>query len=292
MEKQPVFPYIIETHLVDHCNLNCKGCSHFSPLVLGVVFTDPDVYKQDLLRLKRLFRDVYEIRLMGGEPLLHPEINEFIEITRQLFPKTNIAIFTNALLLDRMPITFWETCHDNQVMLKITHYPVPINLKALRQLGKRYRVKVKIPPKITSFNQFLNINGDSDPDESFRTCRSMYICPFLRDGKLYSCGFAPHVYHFNDFFNQNIPISEKDYIEINSQTSAEDILDFLKHPTPLCSYCETTRTPFRWGKSKKDIDEWIKKESDHETRFWMIQKKHAITTYHHIKQTLEMRFRR
>ena len=23
---------VIETHIVDHCNLNCKGCHHFAPL--------------------------------------------------------------------------------------------------------------------------------------------------------------------------------------------------------------------------------------------------------------------
>lgn len=29
--RKPTLPYI-EMHLVDHCNLNCRSCSHYSPV--------------------------------------------------------------------------------------------------------------------------------------------------------------------------------------------------------------------------------------------------------------------
>jgi molybdenum cofactor biosynthesis enzyme MoaA len=77
MKNNPMLPYIVETHLVDHCNLNCKGCSHFASLVPGEVFTDIEIFKRDIARLSQIFIDVYEIRLMGGEPLLHPDIDTF-----------------------------------------------------------------------------------------------------------------------------------------------------------------------------------------------------------------------
>ena len=50
---KPALPYL-EVHLVDHCNLNCKGCGHFS-LIGEVWFADLDKYVQDMSQLKRLF---------------------------------------------------------------------------------------------------------------------------------------------------------------------------------------------------------------------------------------------
>ena len=38
----------IEFHLADHCNLNCKGCSHFSNLVPAPVFADKEQFICDL----------------------------------------------------------------------------------------------------------------------------------------------------------------------------------------------------------------------------------------------------
>ena len=35
---------ILEIHLVDHCNLNCGGCNHFSPIAKPW-FIDPNYFK-------------------------------------------------------------------------------------------------------------------------------------------------------------------------------------------------------------------------------------------------------
>ena len=62
----------LEHHIVDHCNLNCGGCSHFSPLA-DPWFEDFDTFKKDFLQLYDITHgNVGVIRLMGGEPLLHP----------------------------------------------------------------------------------------------------------------------------------------------------------------------------------------------------------------------------
>lgn len=45
-------PYL-EFHVADHCNLNCKGCVHFSPLVPREKFADYETVRQDLLQLKK-----------------------------------------------------------------------------------------------------------------------------------------------------------------------------------------------------------------------------------------------
>jgi MoaA/NifB/PqqE/SkfB family radical SAM enzyme len=291
MAPKPVFPFTLETHLVDHCILNCSGCSHFAPLVPGEVYADVDVYERDLHRMRELFHDIYQISLMGGEPLLHPEINSFIDITRQAFPQSKIAIFTNGMLLKSMPESFWQMCNASRARIKITQYPIALDFKSIKQFVKSKQVQIKIPKEVNTFYQFINLRGDSDPQKSFRTCRAMYTAPFLSDGKIYPCSFAPHVHYFSEYFNQTISASSKDYIDIRASTTPEDILTFLKQPIPLCRWCKERRTPIPWHISKKAIEEWTQGDSNHFSHAIYIGRKYAISKYHHTLRNLAMKWR-
>lgn len=42
---------------------------------------------------------VHTIRLMGGEPLLHPHVIDFCTTTRKLFPTSEIVLVSNGILL-------------------------------------------------------------------------------------------------------------------------------------------------------------------------------------------------
>ena len=288
MNRSLVLPSIIELHLVDHCNLNCAGCSHFAPLVPGEVFSDLDIFKRDLSRLSQVFTDVYEIRLMGGEPLLHPKVNQFIEFSRQTFPLANISVSTNGVLLQKMPREFWQVCNANNALVKLTNYPINLNFQAIQKIAQNNHVRIKLPKRVNTFFQFINIAGDSDSNNSFRNCRAMYTTPFLRDGKLYSCSFAPHVHLFNDYFHKNIPVTHNDSINLLDNVTAQDVITFLNNPIPLCKWCKTRRPYVKWDRSKEDINEWISGDMNEFSHFFEITRSSIISKYHMLKQHLEM----
>lgn len=65
--------------IVNHCNLNCIGCGHFSPLATEY-FLPVEEFKKDCERLNYLTNgDIERMEIMGGEPLLHPSIIEIIK---------------------------------------------------------------------------------------------------------------------------------------------------------------------------------------------------------------------
>ena len=67
--------------IVDHCNLNCKCCGHFSPLAQKS-FLDKETFEKDICRLYELLNgNIHCLELMGGEALLHPQLEDFITIT-------------------------------------------------------------------------------------------------------------------------------------------------------------------------------------------------------------------
>ena len=66
--------------IVSHCNLNCKGCGHFSPLSKEN-FISLESLRNDCKRLSELSNGKVErIDIMGGEPLLHSDIIEILSL--------------------------------------------------------------------------------------------------------------------------------------------------------------------------------------------------------------------
>lgn len=284
------FPFILETHLADHCNLNCKGCSHFAPLADGEIFIDIADFKRDIQRLKQLFDHIDEIRLMGGEPLLHPELLSFMDFARAAFPKARIAVFTNGILLPAMTDDFWKACAQKHILVKITHYPIDLNLQKIIQKAAENAVPIKIPKQISCFFKHMNINGDSDPKTSFRNCRLMFQTPQLRDGKLYPCFFPAYVDIFNNHFgfdlNRTIDVTDGDYINIFECSDPSDILKFFNRPIPMCRWCLTRRNFEKWGLSEHDINEWIGNEAPRLPHFFRKLNYGAIHLYHALKKRI------
>lgn len=123
-----------------HCNLNCKNCTHFSPLVKGKEFLEINLYRNDLERLAQLFGNrVGTIWLIGGEPLLNPDITSFFRISREIFPTTTLTIITNGTLIPKMPASFWECVRDCKVTFNVSVYPIGLDyskvLETIRQNG-------------------------------------------------------------------------------------------------------------------------------------------------------------
>jgi molybdenum cofactor biosynthesis enzyme MoaA len=159
----------VETHLVDHCNLGCKGCGHFSPLS-EERFTSLTTFKRDFSRLKNLFENISIIRLMGGEPLLHPDVSLFSEFSRVMFPRASIRLVTNGILLLKQPDTFWEQCARDEIEIQVSEYPIKPDLGAMGEKGESAGVKVGTGWVGASFLKWMDLAGDSDPDLVFLLC--------------------------------------------------------------------------------------------------------------------------
>ena len=222
---------------------------------------------------------------MGGEPLLHPELLTFCNFIRELYPKTNVSIYTNGILLPKMSDEFWKTCSKNNILVKITYYPIDLNVDEIKRTANRNNVRLKVPKQIKHFFKHLNIGGDSDPKDSFSNCRLMFQTPQLRDGKLFPCFFPAYVHIFSQHFNQPLYASEDDYINIFDNIKPASIIEFLNRPISMCRWCVTRRSFSKWGLSQQDINEWIGDEEDFIAHFFRKSVHRAISAYHKLKRS-------
>lgn len=252
--------FALEIHVADHCNLNCISCTHYSPLVKSG-FVDLEQLKKDLevLKKKKLIMLFKEIRLMGGEPLLHPNVSDVIRITREFFPPTKIVLVTNGLLMNKMPVVFMEACKKYDIVLAITKYPVNIDLEASIQHYKRNGVKLKVYGDRTQTHAFyqskLSVNINNSKWENYYKCFDSR-CMQLRNGKIYSCPQSAYVDMLNKFFGCNFKHEKEDFISLD-KLNCVNLLTFRFKPKPFCKYCVFPRHYVNWGKSERKNEEWI-----------------------------------
>lgn len=248
----------IEMHVTDHCNLNCKGCSHFSS-VSPDRFADVAEVERDFVRLAELFARIHVIRLMGGEPLLHPRLAEIIRAVRRSFPDSQVMLVTNGLLLTRQPESFWELLAAEGIELSISAYPVRIDREAVRELCDRHSLVCGYTEPISDFMRMpLVAAGDRVPAEMFELCRRDWDCPFLYHGAVYPCAKIAMSWVLSERFGCDFPVSERDRISIHDARDGYDVLRFLTHAVGWCRFCAYDRcSEHEWTTTAKDVGEWV-----------------------------------
>ena len=252
-----------EVDIAAHCNLNCKCCSQFS-CIADEEFIDLHNMEQDFERLGELFDgEAEKIYLIGGEPLLHPDIISCMQSARKYFRIGKISVFTNGLLLLSREEEFWETCREYDITLIVTKYPIDLNYEGILQKVKEENVVFEFFTTSEDYkymtNLGLDIDGRQNIQKSFINCTEANNCIKLRQGKLYTCTRPAAIYKFNKYFKLDLEVSEKDYINIYQEKNGQEILRKLSKPIPFCKYCNPTgeRKAMIWGKTEKKIQEWL-----------------------------------
>jgi len=251
--SKPILPYI-EMHLTTHCNIKCKGCSQFSPIA-DKWYADINEHERDMKQLSTLYSNIETIRLVGGEPLLHTEIDKFLYITREYFKKSNICIATNGALFYSMTDSFWEACKKNHIKINWTMYPPFSHMKNEIMAKVESKGVIISYKKVDKFRAILNLKGDSNPESAFKFCRSLYFAPFLRSGKIYLCSRPVVIDTFNEKFGTKIPAGG--YADIHAAgVTGWDVLISISKSTEICRYCATKQSEFDWTDTKFEGEEW------------------------------------
>jgi MoaA/NifB/PqqE/SkfB family radical SAM enzyme len=250
--------------VVDHCNLNCKYCSHVCPLV-SEKFLSLEDFRKDLERMSELSnKNIANIGILGGEPLLHPELPKIFEIARTNFPKAKITVTTNGLLLLSQKDIFWNAINEHNITLAATRYPIKLDWAAIEKRAKSFGIEIDYQGLQygvkTMFYTPFDLSGSQEPTITYLKCGGGNgRCSALRNGKFFTCSIPSTIHYFNEYFKQNLEVVPQDYIDIYKVKSIEEILDFLARPIPFCRYCNVDARTYKnkWEVSKKEISEWV-----------------------------------
>ena len=231
----------LEIPAVQHCNLRCSACDHAAPL-LPESFVSPDQLKDDLEKLSQDMR-VGEFRIVGGDPLLHPNLGELIEVVRRSKISRRIALVTNGVLIHTLDPVLWKSLDR----LWVSFYPgirTGMPRAEIRQLCKDYRVKFT-PFIIDHFRQIL-LNEYNDDEELvrkiFQKCHNAHSwrCYTILNGYFFRCAVAPQTKIRLAMAGQDYQGYQIDGLDIQDQTNLRRRLKeyaFAKRPLGACHYC-------------------------------------------------------
>ena len=225
-------PYV-EMHLADCCNLNCRGCTHFSAIFEKKL---PDFGKRiEAVRIiSQLFSNVLQISLLGGEPLLNPNLNEYVMEIRNIFPNTELQIVTNGLLLLSISEEILKKIASNHVTVSISEYePTHRMIARICQRLENYGIDYSIRDydKKNKFGMPLSLKADSIYPHK---CLSDG-CTVIHDGKIARCPTLMFIDRFNEYFHTKLP--NEGIYELTEVTDSAELLNSLNRPVPLCRHC-------------------------------------------------------
>ncbi|MBR6163875.1 radical SAM protein [bacterium] len=252
-DKRMYLP-VLEMHIVDHCNLKCKGCSHFSNIA-DEYYVSVEDFRNSLLLASKHFR-IHSFALMGGEPFLHPEIKQLIGEARKILPSARIVISSNGMLVDKLGDDVWGELIKNEVFINVSKYPVnsPYFSDILDKIAYS-NVLGQVVVK-NYFRKYINIKGDSIRYMTYDQCY-MKHCVTIKGNNIYKCPFSLYVKYFNKKFNTQIPVSSG--LDL-TKTNQKEIKKFLTSPVETCQFCtfeEDKLSLYKWGVEEAKKEDWI-----------------------------------
>lgn len=192
---------------------------------------------------------------MGGEPLLHPDVVKFCIITRDLFPKSEIVLVSNGILIGKLSEEEINILNNNNIALCVSDYGLNLNWQQLNKFNVHY-----FHGKTSLYNISLDLTGSQNNVQSFYNCdivNGRWF--FFKNGRIYQCCVMANIDYFCKVFEKEIKFDLNDIsIDIFSHTLPE-IENFLQTPHEVCRYCDTITRKHTYANfevSRGDIKEW------------------------------------
>ena len=185
----------LEMNVAYGCNLKCEYCTHLGRFMKGIV-----PLEELLLWYRSWNRKIRpkNVRVMGGEPLLHPNLGSILYETRNHWQDSRIELITNGLLLPKMKPSVFSALKEIGADVTVSrHFDDPYynpmltaGIEALKTHG--------IESRVTQSNWFwmkcyrIKDQGhavpyQSDPAKAWRICYVKNMCTTLLDNCLYRC---------------------------------------------------------------------------------------------------------
>lgn len=185
----------IEYHVVDACNLACEFCTHYSNFKGPANLKTLEQCESEWSPWAEVVRPD-RFHIVGGEPLLNPQIVEIVRLAFRVWPETTIYLYSNGLLLKKHP--------GLQSALKGGRYALGLHYcddrdkqteKFVRRFFLGTGVAVDVVDGSQGWLQFYQFEdgkpvpySDGDQRASWECCvAAQQGCLVLRSGSLWKC---------------------------------------------------------------------------------------------------------
>ena len=241
MQRNKLWRPAIEFNLTEHCNLRCTHCDHASS-ILPTKFADLTSFARDIEALSTVLH-AGEFKFLGGEPLLHPQLVDFLRVAKDAKIANRLTLVTNGLLLHKAPDEIWELIDG----MWISVYPgikYRFDWDWVQRIADEYQIFVwrKETPELTERSLIQEIKNEEFVRMVFQNCDLAHLesCHTIYEGRYYICEPAvwmePRLAMHGVIFKNR----ESDSVAIHDNANLYEDLDNLirrQEPLEACRYC-------------------------------------------------------
>ena len=173
----------LQVFITTRCNLKCYGCFARKVMSGEEVDISFDEYKDAVA--KAYVKGVKQINLLGGEPLLHPNLKQFIRFNHMFRLKT--TVYTNGYMLDeykeedflgaKIRVSLYSSRYGNKNVYRINENNLPLDfcfmvsrethidelLEAAQVIEEKFKSKVFFISSLRELdNQYEDFFEDTD----------------------------------------------------------------------------------------------------------------------------------
>lgn len=246
--KNLVHIFQTDVLVTEKCTLACSHCNMFMPHFVSPNHRDIGIIKSDIDSFFNLTDYVSVFHLVGGEPFLHPQIEDVIEyvLHNHIDKIDKFIITTNGTILPKQSTL--ELLKTNDVILSVSDYTDKLEhiqkkvekvIQTLKDWDINHYVRTEIEWYDFGDLRIKNNLPTNKLIKHFDSCTA----PFrgLNDGKFYYC-------HLNTsaVLTKLFPLDSNDYVDL-STTTKEDLIKFDLGYTDLgyitfCDNCNGCNT--------------------------------------------------
>lgn len=251
----------IQYLVVNHCNLNCKGCGSFAN-ISEPGFVGCEEFERDILAMRSKVRNMTGFTFYGGEPLLHPNLDSLIVIFKKIYPNVPVDIFSNGLLITSISDKLKKVIQEEGIRFAITQYPPTVKLlPRIVEFLENNSIEYLLEPPVEKFMRFFT-GEEQDIQTVYGKCLMINDCKLIKEGRLYPCPQICFMYEKREYLGLKFEDLESENCSFDLYGNAGndwDMLLRLRNPFSMCRFCRLEHFDLPWATGRADKEDWIER---------------------------------
>lgn len=237
-DSNKFYMFSLDWVITTRCSLRCRECSNLMQYYKAPENMEREQLQDELERVLEIVDGIMDVRVIGGEPFMHPQMAEIMEPFLEDSRIHNFSIYTNASILPSEKML--RVLKNQKVKCEISDYGklvknFPAFVETMQREGIRHRVG-----KMDEWHKLGGLadrkSTESDMRKVFKSCYCNDLITLLA-GKIYRCPYSA-----NGRMLEAIPYKEEDAVDIYSGSKHYlryklKYLLFEKQFDYACGYC-------------------------------------------------------
>lgn len=218
----------LDLSITSRCTLKCRNCCLFMPYFKQAMERSYQEIIQDIDCFFMTCDYLWEIKILGGEPLLHPHLSKILNYLLQNYGERICTIMINTNGTVRPSGELLQLMQNEKILVWLADYQVSEKYSEKVADIKKILEKFRIRTHFMKDSWWEDMGFPNEPDrleddkmliERYDQCR--YPCRGLREGKLWLCSANDNAVR-GGLIREN----KTDYFELSDTVDRKALVEF------------------------------------------------------------------